>query len=171
MDEYRDVHDVPGINPRLEALADEVYLSPGKVIVWCQFREDLDRVASRLTADGHEIVQYHGRVSDEDKQNAIDDFQNKPGVKAFVGQPQSGGRGVNLSAADLLIWYSHTFDAIVRNQATERATAMGGPNKTVLDFTAGGVDDYMLKNTSDKTTIADLVAGEGMKRILSEIAL
>lgn len=171
IDEYGDVHDVPGINPRLEALSDEVYLSSGKVIVWCQFREDLDRVASRLTADGHEIVQYHGRVSDEDKQNAIDQFQNDQGVKCFVGQPQSGGRGIDLSAADLLIWYSHTFNAIVRSHANERATAMGGPNKTLLDFTAGGVDDYMLGNTADKMVVADRIAGEGMKRVLERIAL
>ncbi len=170
VDEFGDVHDVPGPNPRLEAVSDEVYLSPGKVIVWCRFREDMDRVASRLTADGHEVVQYHGRVSDEEKVRVRElfapDAQND--VKVLVGYPTLG---LDLSAAYEIVWYSHTFDAILREQADERATAMGGLNVPIVDIVAPGVDEYILENVSDKVSVADALAGRGMREALKRMEL
>ena len=170
IDEFKDVHTVPGPNPRLEALRDEVYLCPGKIIVWCRFREDMDRVASTLTADGHEVIQYHGRTSDEDKARARELFA--PGavndVKALVGYPTVG---LDLSAAAEIVWYSHTFDAIMREQADERATAMGGENVPIADFSAGGVDDYILENVLNKVSIAEALAGEGMKTALRRMEI
>lgn len=173
IDEFGDVYDIPGPNPRLEALSDEVYLSPGKVIIWCQFREDMDRVAHRLMADGHKIVQYHGRVSDDEKARVREIFA--PGaendVKALVGHPKSGGLGLDLSAAAEIIWYSHTFDAIVREQADERATAIGGQNVSLLDLVAPGVDEYILANVMGKVSVADALAGQGMKDALRRMRL
>lgn len=170
IDEFKEVHDIPGINPRLEVLSDEVYLSPGKVIVWCAFQEDMDRAVARLTADGHEVVQYHGRVSDDEKARVRKLFE--PGaendVKALVGYPTLG---LDLSAAGAVIWYSHTFDAIRREQGDERATAIGGENIPVIDFVAPGVDEYMRENVIAKITLADALAGQGMKDALRRTAL
>ncbi len=168
IDEYGDVHDVPGINPRLEALSDEVYLAPCKVIVWCQFREDIRRVASRLRADGHDIVEYHGKISDRDKQMALCRFQEDPAVKALVGQPGAGGRGLDMSAAGEIYNYSHTFDAIFREQSKERATAIGGENIGLVDFMSPGVDGYVRDNVDNKVSVADAVAGRGLKEVLEQ---
>lgn len=170
IDEYGDVHDVPGLNPRLEAVSDEVYLSPGKVIVWCRFREDMDRVYSRLTADGHEVVQYHGRVSDGEKARVRDLFapDAENDVKVLVGYPTMG---LDLSAAWEIVWYSHTFDAIKREQADERATAVGGRNIGLTDLVAPGVDEYILENVLEKVSVAEALAGRGMQEALERMAL
>ncbi len=171
IDEYGDVHDVPGPNPRLEAVSDEVYLSPGKVLVWCQFHEDIDRVVRRLTADGHEVLQYHGRVSDGDKRRALDLFQDCDAAKVLVGQPQAGGRGLDLSAASEVLWYSHTFNAILRQQGSERATEIGGANVTLTDLIAPGVDEYILETTARNVSVADALAGSGMQEALRRMEL
>ena len=170
IDEYGDVHTIPGPNPRLEALSDEVYLSPGKVIVWCRFREDMDRAVARLTADGHKVVQYHGRTSDEEKARVRELFapDAENDVKVLVGYPTLG---LDLSAAWEIIWYSHTFDAIKREQADERATAMGGRNVSLVDIVAPGVDEYVLENVMDKVSVADALAGQGMKDALRRMEL
>lgn len=170
-DEFGDIYTIPGGNPRLEALADEVYLSSGKVIIWCRFQYDIDLVVERLMGDGHEIVQYHGRVSDTDKIDALDRLRSDSRVKALVGQPQAGGRGQEMAAADLIIWYSHVFDAIVREQADERATAIGGGNVRVCNFVAPGVDGYMLDNQIRKFKIAEDIARSGMQYILNRIKI
>jgi hypothetical protein len=161
-DEWKDLHWL-GANPRLDAMSDEVYLCPGKIIVWCRFRPDMDAVAARLTADGHEIVQYHGRVSDEDKNAAIDRFQNDGDVKALVGYPFLG---LDVSAAMEVMWYSHTFDAILRGQADERATVMGGGNVQLTEIVMPGVDPYILENVAAKRDVADAVAGSGLRDLL-----
>ena len=174
IDEFGDVHDVPGINPRLEALADEVYMAPGRVIVWCQFREDIDRVVARLTADGHDVLQYHGRVSDDDKATVrrlfAADAESERKIH-LVGQPSAGGRGVDLSAADEIVWCSHTFSAITRVQADERATAMMGSNVRVTNLVAPGVDEYMRATVTDNVVRADMLAGAGMREILKQVEI
>ena len=115
-------------------------------------------------------MEYHGRVPDEDKLRARTLF-NTNGAKALVGQPQAGGRGVEFSGADMVIWYSHIFNAIVRQQANERATKMGGGNVQVLDLVASPTDEYILDTTSENVDVADRVAGRGMQDFLNRTKL
>lgn len=168
-DEFGDVHDIvpDRDNPRLEAVLDEVNLTGGRCIVWCAFRPDMDKVVARLRSDGHEVLEYHGRTSERDKARVRRDFEpGSHGVSHLVGHPVSGGSGLDLSAADKIIWYSHTFDAIVRTQADERATAIGGKNITVVDFMAGPMDRYVRDNVRSKVSIADAVSRGGLKEVL-----
>jgi len=170
-DEFGVVHDVPGGNPRLEALVDEVTMCKGKVIIWCQFHHDLDAVAARMKEEGIKAVEYHGRVSSKKKDAAEDAFRDDPDVKVIIGQPQSGGQGLDMSAADMIVWYSHTMDAIVREQAMERATAMGGKNIRSVDLVAPGIDGYFIETTEGKVDVADTVAGRGLKLALERVAI
>lgn len=162
---------IPGKNPRLEALAEEVAFAPGKVIIWCQFRRDMDLVEERLKKEGFNVVSYHGRTKEADRAKVRELFA--PGadndIKALVGHPQSAGQGLNLSAASTIIWYSHTFDAILRGQADERATAIGGKNIQVINIQAPGVDKYILENVANKVGIAEAIAGTGLKAALESI--
>lgn len=171
IDEFGTRHRIPGKNPRLEALAEEVYLAPGKVIVWCQFQADIDFVKKRLLVDGHKIVEYHGRVSDKVKRNALNTFMKDRGTKALVGHAKSGGRGVDMSVASSIIWYSHTFSARTRQQAMERATKIGGKNIEVVDFKAPGPDDYILATTEKRVDVADAIAGVGLREFLKQVSL
>lgn len=169
-DEYGDIHNIPGANPKLEAMIDEAELSAGKVIIWCNFHEDMDRVCATLRARKHEVVEYHGRIDAAGKLLARQAFE--PGaendVKALVGYPTAG---LDLSEAEKIIWYSHTFDAIKRGQADERATKMGGRNIPVIDFIAGGVDTYITDNVKQKVSVADAMTREGMKTVLEKVKL
>lgn len=161
------VHDIPSV--RLDMLAEEVALSAGKNIIWCQFQEDLHRVMHRLRADGRKAVEYHGSVSSKDKAAALHAFQTDPTVTEFVAQWQAAGRGLELAAADQLLCYSHSFDAIISAQAYERATKMGGRNIVCKVFIAPGIDEYIQKRVAAKISIADEVAGRGLQAILEEL--
>lgn len=152
-------------NPRLVAMLEEVQDSSGKVIVWCKYREDIRRVVRALAGAKIQCVEYHGGVHSQAKrQEAIDLFNKSPAVKVFVGQPRAGGQGLDLSAADLIIWYSHTFDLIERDQANERATQIGGKRVTIKDFiTLGTVDEYILANLGAKRSVSESLAGRGLR--------
>ena len=154
-------------NPRLKAVVDEVNLTGGRCIVWCAFRPDMDKVKWALERDGHEVLEYHGRTSNAQKARVRKDFEpGSHGVAHLVGHPVSGGSGLDLSAADKIIWYSHTFDAVVRSQADERATAIGGGNVPVVDLTCGLTDDYVRGNVKDKVSVADAVSRNGLREVL-----
>lgn len=152
-------------NPRLQAMLDEVRSSDRKVIVWCKYREDIRRVVRSLSKEGIRCVEYHGAIHSQSKrQQAIDSFNGDPVVRVFVGQPKAGGQGLDLSAADLILWYSHTFDLIERDQANERATQIGGKTVTIKDFvTPGTVDEYILANLGEKRSVSESLAGRGLR--------
>jgi hypothetical protein len=171
IDDRKRAHRIRGINPRLEQLSEDIYLAPGKAIVWCEFQHELDQVAARLLVDGHAVVQYHGRVSDKDKAKALQQLREQKGKVVLVGHVQSCGRGQNMAAADWVIWYSHTFKARFRAQALERATEIGGKNITVIDYIAPGPDAYILSRTRERIDIANDIAGVGMRDFLKGIAL
>jgi SNF2 family DNA or RNA helicase len=165
-DEFGDVTKLSA-NPRLEALREECSLG-GRFIIWCQFRQDIDDVTEALRADGLTIMEYHGRTSDEDKARTREAFapESDSQVDGLVGQAQSGGSGLDLSAADWIGWYSHTFDTIVREQAEERATAIGGNNVRVIDFMMPGTDYYMQEMRQDKLETAGMLSREGLKELI-----
>lgn len=160
IDDQKQVHSlVPiGENPRLKTLETVLESIEGKVIIWCKFKEDLRLVGQFLETLKIKSVEYHGSISQEKRQSAVDSFMKDASVRAFLGQPQAGGEGLNLSSASTIIWYSHVFDAIQRNQASARATMAGGKNIALIDICAmDTVDTKILGSLSEKKTIADLL--------------
>lgn len=170
-DELGKMHRIPGGNPRLDALANEVEMASGKVVIWCNFQPDIDFVKRRLLDEGHKIVEYHGRVSDKTKQAALQHFREDASVKALVGHAKSGGRGVDMSSASAVFWYSHTFSARMRAQAMERATKIGGKNIAVVDFQAPGPDAKILSTIQSRIDVADALAGKGLQNFLKGLKL
>lgn len=152
-------------NPRLQAMVEEVTSATRKTIVWCKFHEDIKKVTRALRDAGRRPVEYHGRISSQRaRQEAIDAFQEDPHTTDFVGQPAAGGSGLDLSAAELVLWYSHTFDLIERSQADERASAIGGKAIFLRDLVVPNtVDTYILSNQAAKRDVREMLAGRGLR--------
>lgn len=154
--------------PRLDAVAEEALGTlPGKFIVWCRFTEDIRRVTKRLRDEGLNIVEFHGKISDGQKEDSLDRFQNDPLVNGVVGQPQSGGEGRDFSKAVAIINYSHSHNAITRNQSIERGTEKGGGSVAVIDlYSPGTIEESILACLEKKESIFNMVAGTGLQEIL-----
>lgn len=172
VDEYGDFHILKGRNPKLEALSRELWLSPGKTVVWCRFRKDIELVRELLKKDGYRFVEYHGAVPKKKRHAAIQKFLEQPEIDVLLGQPQCGGRGVPMHSANHIIWYSHTFDAIIRNQANERATKIKGQNVLITDLVApGSIEEFILDKVKTKESVAEYLTGYRMKKVLEEISI
>jgi len=167
------VHDLGSRreNPRIQALVDEVKGTEGKCVIWCQFREDIRRVVEALELEGIGLVEYHGGVSNPDRDVNLELFDGDPRFKCFVGQVQAGGEGLDLSAqgqTDAVIWYSHTRDGIKRDQGLERATAMGGKSIAVVDFeNPGTMDTMILLQHTTQSELSDRHGGTGLQDLLN----
>ena len=160
---------MPGNLPRIEALLDEVTLAIGKVIVWAQYKPEIKLIAETFRKHKIKFVEYHGEISTEDRNKALDKFRGDDSVKVFIGQPQAGGRGLEILASTM-VWYSHTFSGITRAQACERATKMGHTNVDLVDFIAEqGPDRYIRDKVDNAISIADDIAGRGLQKVLEEL--
>lgn len=154
-------------NPRIKLLEDLLSDIDGKVIIWARFRADLRAIERVL---GSDAVAYHGGVSNDDRAYAVEAFQKDPRIKYFVGQPQSGGLGLTLTAATYTIYYSNSFDLETRLQSEDRCHRIGTKNNvTYIDIEATKtVDGKIIKALRNKKNLADVITRDPKSIFMEE---
>ena len=154
---------------RINELMDCLEEVDGKAIIWSRFRYDVKRITEALTkAHGPgSTVSYFGDTTDEERSSAIEQFQNGK-TRFFVGNPQTGGYGITLTAATTVIYFANSFDLAVRVQSEDRAHRIGQTDHvTYIDLISEGtIDERIVKALRDKMDIASLVLGEELKEWL-----
>jgi len=166
-----EVHDIEKTCPRIEAMLEEVRGADCRVIIWARFKEDIRRIVEALKAEEYEVVQYHGDTPQGERDKAKQLLQHGDNDRiVFVGQPQSAGTGLTLSAASTVIWYSHVHDAIVREQASARATAKGDESVVMVDLVAPStLDEHILQLLEGKKNLESEYFGIGFKELLASM--
>ena len=155
-------------NNRLTALMDCLEETEGKVIIWATYREDIKKIVDSLKkAYGEDsTVEYHGGVDATLRQDHIAQFQEKNSpTRYFVGNPQTGGYGITLTAANTMIYYSNSYDLEKRLQSEDRAHRIGQTGSvTYVDLIAEKtIDERIVKALRQKVNIANEIMGEDIK--------
>ena len=155
-------------NHRMDALLQLLEETDGKVIIWANYREDIKNIVAALKkAYGDaSTVEYHGGVDSTLLQEHIAQFQQKNGpTRYFVGNAQTGGYGITLTAANTVIYYSNSYDLEKRLQSEDRAHRIGQTGSvTYVDLIAENtVDDKIVKSLRNKINIANEIMGEDIK--------
>ena len=154
---------------RLNELMSCLEESGGKAIIWSRFRYDVKRIAAALVKKygPRSTVTYFGDTSDDDRTDAIERFQNGE-ARFFVGNPQTGGYGITLTAATTVIYFANSFDLAIRMQSEDRAHRIGQTEHvTYIDLIAEGtIDEQIVKALRSKMDIASVVMGEELKEWL-----
>ena len=143
-------------NPRITALKDILSQIQSKVIIWARFKADIRAIEKLL---GNKAVSYYGDINNNDREENIRLFQNDPKIKYFIGQPQSGGIGLNLTAAEYAIYYSNSFDLEIRLQSEDRCHRIGTKsNVTYIDIeTVKTIDSKIIKALRSKKHLANII--------------
>jgi hypothetical protein len=154
-------HFVSEDNPRLDALLEVIEDIPGKVIVWARFKPELEMIAAALRKVGRNVVEYHGAVSTANRELAVDSFQNGD-ADVFLGQPQAGGIGLTLTAAEHVVYYSNDFNLETRLQSEDRAHRIGTKRNVVyIDITATDtIDEPIARSLQRKAGMAAAILGD-----------
>ena len=95
----------------------------------------------------------------KDRASEVDKFQNDPKVKVFVGQLQTTGMGLTLTASDTAVFYSLSYNYADYEQAKARIHRIGQKNNcTYIHLIAKKtIDEKVLSALKSKKNIADLV--------------
>jgi superfamily II DNA or RNA helicase len=155
-----DGREVPikGGEVKIDELMDIIEETNGaKIVVWSRFIHEIESVCARLEKAGVKHVKYYGGVKQDDRQIAIDSFQNDPETKVFVGNAQAGGIGINLTSASLVVYISNDFSLANRLQSEDRTHRVGQHNSvTYIDLTCEDtIDELVLKRLNDKREMAE----------------
>lgn len=170
LDEFgKEIGTIEFESPKLDAaeeLVEQAIEGGQKVIVWCRFIREIEALEKRLA--GHGVVTYYGAVSDDQRQANVDAFQTNPGVKVFIGQIQTGGIAITLTAASVEIYVTNTFALVDRLQSEDRAHRIGQKrNVTIIDLVVKGtLDVYVLKTLRDKKSLADVITGDNLREVM-----
>jgi len=155
-------------NNRLEELLDVLDEIEGKAIIWANYIYDIEHIVSVIKKKYGEnsVVQYYGAVSSDKRQEAIQKFQDtNSAARFFVGNPQTGGYGITLTAANTVIYYSNGYDLEKRLQSEDRAHRIGQKKSvTYVDLvTPKTVDEKIKKALRKKINIATEIMGEDLR--------
>ena len=151
-------------NPRVESLLELLEETSGKVIIWARFRSEIGLIRKRLADKfGTEsCVEYHGGVDNATRPVNIGRFQTDPTCRFFLSNVQTGGKGLTLTAASTVIYFSNDFSLENRLQSEDRAHRIGQVNNvTYIDFVAENtLDEKIVAVLRSKKNVADLVTGD-----------
>ena len=155
-------------NNRMSELLDVLDEVEGKVIIWANYVYDIRQIVKAISKKHGEdsIVQYYGAIPADVRQKNIENFQDpNSDSRFFVGNPQTGGYGITLTAANNVIYYSNGYDLEKRLQSEDRAHRIGQKKSvTYVDFiTPKTVDEKIVKALRKKMNIATEIMGEDLR--------
>ena len=155
-------------NDRLSALMDILSEVENKAVIWAHYRHDIESIVKEISKEygPDSFVTYYGDTPHDERQNNIKLLQDPNSkVKFIIGTPQTGGYGITLTEANVMIYYSNGYDLEKRTQSEARINRAGQTRKmTYIDIIAEGtVDEKIVKALRKKVDIASKVMGEELK--------
>ena len=152
-------------NNRLQAVLDILEETDGKVVIFAVFQTDIERLQEEIARKyGIEsVATYYGQTPQNERQDIISRFQDpESDLKYFISNPHTGGRGITLTEAKVLIFYSNSYDLELRIQAEDRIHRIGQNHScTYIDLVSKNtVDEKILDSLLKKVDISNQILGE-----------
>ena len=103
----------------------------GKLVVFATHKFVIDIL---MTEFGEIAVKIDGSVSANERQKAVDDFQNKDKVRLFVGNIQAAGVGITLTASSNVVFLELPWTPAALVQAEDRIHRIGQKDTANIYF-------------------------------------
>ena len=141
------------------ALAEQAIENDKKVIIFTNFTHSFDALMKHF---GKLAVGHNGKMNGTQKQNSVDQFQNNPNIKVFIGNLISAGTAITLTEAEVVIMNDLDFVPANHAQAEDRAHRIGSESTTNVYYpiVVGTIDEMMFKILEKKRKIIDTVIGD-----------
>lgn len=151
---------------KLDALADiiEDYVigSGKKLVIFARFIAEVKAImelAGKVLPKELKQVAIYGDIKKEDRGGIVKQFQEDPKTVLFIGQIDTAGTGITLTAADTCVYYSKNFNYATYSQSLSRIHRIGQRNCcTYIDLEIEGtIDELISKALSRKEDMAKTV--------------
>ena len=127
-----------------------------KVLVFTSFKTALELARNKLKEEGVTSYVIDGSVSAKKRMELVNDFNNND-TNVFFLMLKSGGTGLNLTAADVVIHLDLWWNPQAENQATDRAHRIGQKNvvQVIKIITKGTIEEKILELQEKKKILSD----------------
>jgi SNF2 family DNA or RNA helicase len=118
-----------------------------KVLLFSQFVKQLDIYRTEFDKRGWSYSYLDGSMSNEQRQKAVEAFQQESGIQFFLISLKAGGVGLNLTAADYVFIVDPWWNPAVEQQAIDRTHRIG-QDKIVFTY------KFISKDTVEEKILA-----------------
>ena len=158
---------------QLENIVSEYTKNNHKVLIFSSFKTALNIVKEKLNNSKIKTYMIDGSVPAKTRIEMVDNFNENDDIKVFLIMLKSGGTGLNLASADVVIHLDLWWNPQAENQATDRAHRIGQTNtvEVIHLITKGTIEEKILELQNKKRILSDkLIDGEIRdKNIISEL--
>jgi SNF2 family DNA or RNA helicase len=155
MEDTRFIMEAP--SPKVDAFMDDVLsgdFDGQQVVVFSDSRELIKVLSEEMTKKKIEYVMITGDVTGEDRQVAMDTFQE--GKVDFCLLTRAGGEGITLTAASTMVRLMRPWSFTVHKQVEDRVHRIGSERHDHITYI-----DYVTEDTVEMGQIVRLNAKEG----------
>ena len=155
---------------KLDALADilQDYVIEGrkKLVIFARFLpevHEIERLTEKLLSKVKKrAVAIYGEIKKEDRGTIVQQFQTDPATMVFIGQIDTAGTGITLTAADTCVYYSLSYNYATYSQSLSRIHRIGQRNACTYIhlIVERSVDQQILTALSKKEDLAKTVVDD-----------
>ena len=160
---FKDPEDTK--NARLMEILSEISsIGEDKVIIFTTFTLSIDMLVGIIgrTFGASSVSYIDGRISPNDRQVLVDEFNSVAGFKVLIINPKAGGTGLNITGANHVVHFNRQWNPAVEAQANARAYRRK-QEKTVFVhrfYYLGTVEEVMHERLQLKLDLADAALEE-----------
>ncbi|KAL1674559.1 SNF2 family N-terminal domain-containing protein [Schizophyllum commune] len=145
----------------LDTLLQQLKADGHRVLLYSQMTKLMDILEEYLIYRQYKYLRLDGSCKVETRRDLVNDWQTKPEYFVFLLSTKAGGVGINLTAADTVVFYDHDWNPSNDAQAMDRAHRLGQTRQVTVYrlICRNTVDERVLKMARRKKDVQDVVVG------------
>ncbi|XP_071833817.1 chromatin-remodeling ATPase INO80-like isoform X2 [Apostichopus japonicus] len=134
-----------------------------RVLIYSQMTRMIDMLESYMWHRKHTYMRLDGSSRIHERRDMVADFQTRSDIFVFLLSTRAGGLGINLTAADTVIFYDSDWNPTVDQQAMDRAHRLGQTKQVTVYrlICKGTIEERILERAQEKSEIQRMVISGG----------
>lgn len=134
-----------------------------RVLLFAQMTKMLNILEDYMNYRKYRYLRLDGSSTIMDRRDMVRDFQHRNDIFVFLLSTRAGGLGINLTAADTVIFYESDWNPTLDLQAMDRAHRLGQTKEVTVYrlICKETVEEKILQRASQKNTVQQLVMTGG----------
>ncbi|KOM40548.1 hypothetical protein LR48_Vigan04g074600 [Vigna angularis] len=134
-----------------------------RVLLFAQMTKMLNILEDYMNYRKYKYFRLDGSSTIQDRRDMVRDFQHRNDIFVFLLSTRAGGLGINLTAADTVIFYESDWNPTLDLQAMDRAHRLGQTKDVTVYrlICKETVEEKILLRASQKSTVQNLVMTGG----------
>ncbi|EEB16258.1 lymphoid specific helicase, putative [Pediculus humanus corporis] len=147
----------------LDALLSKLKSRGHKVIIFSFFKVVLDILEDYVLLRDYQYSRLDGDLNIPKRNEEIQKFMDNPEIFVFLITMRSGGLGINLTAADTVIFYDSDWNPTINLQSQDRCHRIG-QSKPVMIYrlcVKGTIDEKIIERANAKRRLEKMILQKG----------